>query len=362
MSISRDREAVGLTASAELPPVATEFAGLAQVGRATGRAHMPGVSRMLRRIDRRHTPYSFVSAAAGFLLFLTLIVDLIFSNNTGNPIELDVLLLVASAACTVVPLVMGRRYPPWAGLIPVSVLALSALYFIGFSDIDQRVVSSMQELPIVALYLGWFYRGWLARSIIIVFSICVFIAILLSSSFGESGHFSLPFGVASVAIMAFCFEAGSYLQRELERHAVHDHLTGVLNRRGFSERFALEQDRSRRMGAKLTLAVIDFDHFKRVNDEQGHAAGDELLRSSVRAWSMRLFDSDALGRLGGDEFVMLLPQRSLRDSRALLELLRRASTHSWSWGLSEVGPDDTLECVLSRADAELYERKAKVHQ
>ena len=342
--------------------MATEFSGLAQVGHIPGRSDMPWVARMRRRIDRRHTPYSFVSAAAGFLLFMTLIVDLVFSNDTGNPVQVDVLLLLASAACTVVPLVMGRRYPPWAGLIPVGVLALSTLYFIGFSDIDQRVVSSMQELPIVALYLGWFYRGWLARGIMIVFSICVFIEILMSSSFGGSGHFSIPIGVASVAIMAFCFEAGSFLQRELERHAVRDHLTGVLNRRGFGERFALEQDRSRRMGTRLTIAVIDFDHFKRVNDEQGHAAGDELLQSSVRAWSLRLFDSDALGRLGGDEFVMLLPQRTLRDARELLELLRRASTHSWSWGLCEVGPDDTLECVLSRADAELYERKAKVHQ
>lgn len=317
------------------------------------------LTNLTRRVARRHSTYSFVSGATAFVLFLTVVIDIVVDADRVTPPMVLASTLALSVGCTLVPVVMGRRYPRWAGLIPVSIIAMVSLYFIGFSDVDQSVLSSMQELPIIALYLGWFYRARLARGIMIVFSVFLVVAILLSPSFAANGFFSVQIGLASLAIMAFCFESGSYLQRELERHAVHDHLTGVFNRRGFGERFSIEIERSRRLGSTLIVAVIDFDHFKRVNDELGHAAGDELLRSSVRAWSLRLFDSDTLGRLGGDEFIMLLPQRTLREASELLELLRRASTHSWSWGLAEVRPDDDLESVIERADSELYARKAE---
>ena len=88
-----------------------------------------------------------------------------------------------------------------------------------------------------------------------------------------------------------------------------DPLTGVLNRRGFTERFEAElSEHVRHGGRPLGLMVVDLDGFKRVNDTNGHAAGDELLCEVAAALAADLRPADVVGRLGGDEFAVLLPR------------------------------------------------------
>jgi diguanylate cyclase (GGDEF)-like protein len=210
----------------------------------------------------------------------------------------------------------------------------------------------------VTLYLGWFYRAWIARLVTGLLLVMLAGAMILGENFGPGKLFSYAVGFGALAVMIFCVESGAVLQREIESHALRDHLTGVFNRRGFSERFAIEHERSRRLGTPLWVAMIDFGHLKQVNDDQGHAAGDQLLRASVLSWQKRLNHDDLIGRFGGDEFVILLPNRSSSNVAELLDLLRQASAHDWSWGVAEVNTDDLLQGVLSRADAELYRWKA----
>jgi two-component system cell cycle response regulator len=104
--------------------------------------------------------------------------------------------------------------------------------------------------------------------------------------------------------------------------ATRDSLTGLFNRGYVDDRLAMELSRARRYGKSLTLAVIDADHFKALNDTHGHAAGDvvlkklgELLRSSFR-------QSDTTGRYGGEEFVVILPETDLETARRKVEMLR----------------------------------------
>lgn len=109
---------------------------------------------------------------------------------------------------------------------------------------------------------------------------------------------------------------------EIVRLATIDPLTGLTNRRGFFDAAAAEVDRARRYERTLTLLMLDADHFKRINDEYGHAGGDEALRHLATILAATLRASDLAGRLGGEEFAVLLPETDLAGARQLAQRLR----------------------------------------
>lgn len=162
------------------------------------------------------------------------------------------------------------------------------------------------------------------------------------------------------------------MQRELERLATTDALTGALNRRRFLERGTEEYNRSRRYDRPLSVMMLDIDHFKRVNDTYGHATGDEAIRMTVRACKSSLRNCDIIGRLGGEEFAVILPETDLVGALDVAERLRarvEAATiplpggemrMSVSIGVASCEPDEvTVERALGRADRALYEAKAR---
>jgi diguanylate cyclase (GGDEF)-like protein len=109
----------------------------------------------------------------------------------------------------------------------------------------------------------------------------------------------------------------------LQLNAVTDPLTGLYNRRLFSETFEKELNRSRRYGSPLGLVVLDLHRFKEVNDKHGHPRGDEVLRAAAATLKKALRTSDSAFRIGGDEFALLLPQT---DAEQALALSRRVET------------------------------------
>ena len=111
---------------------------------------------------------------------------------------------------------------------------------------------------------------------------------------------------------------------ELEALARRDGLTGLLNRRGADEQLAREYARHRRNGRAFAVALIDIDHFKAVNDNHGHAAGDEVLRDVAQALARHVRQSDMVARQGGEEFLLLMPETDLDGARTLCEKLRVA--------------------------------------
>jgi diguanylate cyclase (GGDEF)-like protein len=159
------------------------------------------------------------------------------------------------------------------------------------------------------------------------------------------------------------------LERELKRLAREDELTALPNRRGFEERLRHELALASRHHAPGALLMVDLDRFKAINDENGHAAGDDLLQGVAEALRGRLRDTDALGRLGGDEFVAYLPHTEAAAAVAvgehLLTVVRDASTAlgdgmrtTASVGVafdpgSSLGP----EAMLGAADAAMYSAK-----
>ncbi len=160
-----------------------------------------------------------------------------------------------------------------------------------------------------------------------------------------------------------------HLEREMRRMAGEDELTTRPNRRGFEERLHRELALATRHHAPGSLLMIDLDRFKAINDQHGHAAGDELLRAVGSGIKGRLRDTDALGRLGGDEFVAYLPHTdgaaARRVAEQLLEVIRDASTalgdgmHTTaSVGVAfDSTSSDDEDALLKSADRAMYVAK-----
>jgi diguanylate cyclase (GGDEF)-like protein len=152
---------------------------------------------------------------------------------------------------------------------------------------------------------------------------------------------------------------------ELTRLALTDPLTGLSNRHA-GER-ALERDvaKARRAGLPFSLALLDLDHFKEVNDQHGHAVGDEILREVSRVLASTFRASDLAVRWGGDEFLVLLPDATASGAmvfaeraRALIEGLRfRGGIVTISGGIVEIANTESPVAAVGRADAQLYEAK-----
>jgi diguanylate cyclase (GGDEF)-like protein len=143
----------------------------------------------------------------------------------------------------------------------------------------------------------------------------------------------------------------------LRRQATTDPLTGVVNRRAWEDTAAQHLARAGRTGESVTIALLDLDKFKGVNDRHGHGAGDALLRDLTAGWRSRLRGGDLLGRYGGDEFALCLPATDDAGAADLLEQLSAAHPFAWSTGVATGRPGESLTDVMARADADLYAAK-----
>jgi len=160
-------------------------------------------------------------------------------------------------------------------------------------------------------------------------------------------------------------------ERKLKRLATTDSLTGLSNRRALLERLHEEQLLSKRLGHPSSLLMIDFDHFKQINDQYGHNVGDLVLQHFASLARSCLRETDSIGRLGGEEFAILLPGTDLDGAMQLAERLRHLLEltptetadgqvpMTLSIGVTTLHASDTGSSeLLSRADAALYQAKS----
>lgn len=161
----------------------------------------------------------------------------------------------------------------------------------------------------------------------------------------------------------------SSLNSELHEQAMHDFLTGALNRRAFNALLLDELERVKRYGGELSLGIIDIDHFKRVNDERGHQVGDLTLKFLVDFIGRTMRRSDVLARLGGEEFCLLMPNTSKEEAARVIDRMREtisitsvpgqvpelrftfsAGVAGWKSGVSD-------RALINAADEALYAAK-----
>jgi diguanylate cyclase (GGDEF)-like protein len=155
----------------------------------------------------------------------------------------------------------------------------------------------------------------------------------------------------------------------LERESQEDVLTGIANRRCFVQRLAAEIEVSLAVGQPLSVAIVDLDNFKVVNDQLGHPVGDRALRQTAAVMRRNCRSSDLVARIGGEEFALILPGMNREDAARFCESLRAAvATHDWreidaalaitvSVGVAQWDGTSEIDELVHHADTQLYRAK-----
>jgi diguanylate cyclase (GGDEF)-like protein len=182
----------------------------------------------------------------------------------------------------------------------------------------------------------------------------------------------------SVVFAMFSYLSFFYLKtvtaanRKLWKMATTDPLTRLFNRRHMTHLAKKELSRYERSGHPVSFIVLDIDHFKVINDQHGHDAGDYVLTEVARVIQERLRTQDLIARWGGEEFLAILPETTLKDALAGAERIREGLlAHEWrvpngelitltiSAGVSEFRPDDDFNSAINRADRALFSSKER---
>jgi len=191
----------------------------------------------------------------------------------------------------------------------------------------------------------------------------------LVNAFMHFTFLTLPAGYMAMSMFIILMLA-SDISAKMKRIAVRDQLTGLLNRRGFSEYGDKAFSAAQRNGTALSVIMTDIDRFKHINDKYGHAAGDTALVHFAKLFASDRRIEDVVARVGGEEFALLLPGTDLRDAMALADQLcnRIGSTPmdltsvglpmTSSFGVAAISEKDTtLDDMVRRADRALYRSK-----
>ena len=245
----------------------------------------------------------------------------------------------------------------------------------GLFHLKQRVFLRCAVLVFLAfsgLNLWEGYRGYLGDPGLASLQVCVLFVVLvwmcLYASYVQASRHRMR--QRRFALQAHQ-DTLRGMMRQLEDLVATDELTGLFNRRHFL-RLASRELMQLSNGARHGMALIDLDHFKRINDMHGHAAGDQVLQAFAEVAASCLRDGDILARYGGEEFVLLLPNCDSAHLVACCERLRLAFAGSsplgnksgdgggglsLSAGMTMLAPGDELDEALQRADQALYRAK-----
>jgi len=256
---------------------------------------------------------------------------------------------------------LAAHSPTLLALVGVAVFA--ALSIVRFKTSPGLSFGVLYLVPIS--FLTWFIG--LGPGIICALSSALLL-LLFDLVHGVRAHpyWDTLMNVAMFVFMVFILaEVRALYERERDLSRT-DALTGLLNRRAFMEALERESARHRRFPRPLTLAYLDLDNFKGINDTHGHAAGDELLLAVADAMTNSVRDVDSVGRLGGDEFAILMPETDGAASQLAIAKVQKkvhgATAHRWPVTLSigvvtfEAVPDSAEE-MIRLADVLMYEVK-----
>ncbi|HEY0818348.1 MAG TPA: GGDEF domain-containing protein [Rhizobacter sp.] len=273
------------------------------------------------------------------------------------------------ALVAAVPIVYALAYPSY----PVRVGLSNALFALQMLLVCVALASPAPQA-------SWRWRGLVLASFVALGVVTVWRGVL-GAFFTEAYPFyraTHPVNVTAVFInhvaLSLCTLGllaawREEAERELRRQAQTDGLTGLLNRQAFLERAHTALAHAWRYDETLTLLMLDIDHFKRINDQHGHAAGDAALKTVAQGLRACTRGGDLVCRYGGEEFCVLLSRATAADALRFDERLRAwlvkladetgAARIDYSAGIAVRQPDDrTMDELLLRADTALYRAKA----
>lgn len=244
------------------------------------------------------------------------------------------------------------------------------MHLVGIKIILSRQTNRALDMALLALF-GLSAANFLTKP---------FLAVILGSGGSPQGYLSSSYAAISQSTGAVLLISNGLLMMliivrdmmaDMTARSETDLLSGLLNRRGFEDQADKARLLAVRAGAPAVLVVADLDHFKRINDTSGHAAGDRAIAAFGRVLKESFDFRAVIGRLGGEEFAVLLPGADLGVARGAAErarrLLRELSADergtqqqiTSSFGIAAMEPDESLADLLRRADAALYEAKSR---
>lgn len=315
------------------------------------------VSQLRNRLRREGSSYSTVTTLFALMFAVSLLLDSFNPHRSQSSVNLISAGIVASLVLALLSIVKGKDLPRWAGLTLMIAHTLVTALIIGFSTTSQSVTTNLQEMPLIAFYLAWFYRKPVAR-------ICLYGGLTLIVGLGLLGpgsyldtDYRLHEVIRLVLFMSLSLEIGFLWRGSSATDSNIDDLTGAHTRKELNRDLERELKRNARYGRSFTVVVVDLDNFKSINDSRGHHAGDQALVEVVANLAQGTRCTDSIYRYGGDEFVLLLPDTRESDAYTLLNRLHKDAPHPWSWGTAEATPHDSVGTLLARADAMMFEHK-----
>jgi diguanylate cyclase len=299
--------------------------------------------------------YATAIAALVFLIPFSINAFVQGQPALGTGIVVAVLLLGADALA-----IYLKKSPP----LPLILLLIPAIPGMGLSLKTQGFFGALWSYPIVLLFTFSLSRRVAnAGNIVLLVSLTALVYYYIGLAYTIRFFATLTLTIVLANITLSIIGA---LQRRLIDQAILDPLTGVFNRRHMERRLDDAIERQRRSAAPASLLVIDVDHFKRINDQLGHARGDSVLKGIASLVEKRSRKLDLLFRIGGEEFMLLLPDTQEAAAAVVAEQLRASIAESpllddrrvtVSVGVGELRPGETVDSWMKHTDDALYAAK-----
>ncbi len=323
---------------------------------------MRTVSPHVRQRARRLAPF----AAAALLPYALLALP---------PAQYRIPQMLASLALT---LALGALavFVPWVRLAPWTHVLPPLGYLVALGILRNAYTGTVSGIGVLALLpVFWLaLHGTRAQlAVVLMASLAFFVAPVIFIGGAKYPIVGLRLGILFIAVAGIVGITVQRLVRRIREQArereqlmAHlaelantDALTGLPNRRAWTAALEDALAISEQTGAALTVAILDLDNFKAINDAHGHEYGDRVLASSAAAWRASLRPEDVVARLGGDEFAILLPGCRASDTSHVLEemLAHGEGEASWSIGFAEWDHADSASELLHEADRALYVAK-----
>lgn len=321
---------------------------------------------------------------ATFTLLLTIHLFQVFESAIAPAALTMNLALVGWAALALV--LVRRHYAPWmswaSSLIDVSLVSLGLVVFLAMGRpdvaVNSRILFEAYLLMIAFCALRYDWRLCALTGAVAALQYLTIVAYASShwdiNAIAMPGYDGFNWGtqgarvvmlLAATAVIMFIAMRGTYLRRQ----SLTDALTGLHNRGYFDERAQDELQRARRYSRPLTVALLDIDHFKQINDSYGHHEGDQALRLIAGELVSAVRSTDVLARIGGEEFAMAFPESTAAQIMGRLEAIRERIANATfvtdpnaritvSMGVAAY-PDDgeDMSTILNLADERLFAAK-----
>ena len=194
--------------------------------------------------------------------------------------------------------------------------------------VNNQLLTSVSLEPLLLLPVviaSWYGNLFTGLSVSFITALAILISYdhaLLALPTSDAVYTALVY-LSALSILSILIHNFSEVFKVEEAAAEHDHLTGLLNTRGFTSLLEEEIARTKRYRHPFTIAYIDIDDFKAINDSKGHSAGDAILCKLAKIITTSFRESDYIGRIGGDEFVCLLPETKQPDAKIVFEKLQK---------------------------------------